>query len=220
MVVVVKRTEQAKNTSSSFKRLENDHINRLVEKAQNGDNAAFTELVRIFNPRVHYIIKRYVREQVEAADVAQEVFLKVHKYLKGFKGESSFYTWLYSVTTSVAKNHLMALKRSQLITSVDSSFTDYMEFAVDVHENLDPQDILVSDETENTLIETIENLPQILKEVIILRELEGLSYIKISDLLKIPEGTVRSRIHRARSIIEQNLGDTGTNLIQHSPKPF
>lgn len=217
---MVKRTEQAKNTSSSFKRLENDHINRLVEKAQNGDNAAFTELVRIFNPRVHYIIKRYVREQVEAADVAQEVFLKVHKYLKGFKGESSFYTWLYSVTTSVAKNHLMALKRSQLITSVDSSFTDYMEFAVDVHENLDPQDILVSDETENTLIETIENLPQILKEVIILRELEGLSYIKISDLLKIPEGTVRSRIHRARSIIEQNLGDTGTNLIQHSPKPF
>ena len=203
------------SVGKKLKKFENAYINALVSRAQADDDSAFCELVQLFQPKVHYIIKRFIREKVDIADVSQEVFIKVHRYLKGFKGESSFYTWLYSVTTSVAKNHLLLMKRTQLVTTIEGGFTDYMDFAVDVHENMDPQDILVSDETENTLIETLESLPKILREVIVLRELEGLSYIRISNILNIPEGTVRSRIHRARSIIEQHLGDTGTSLIHH-----
>ena len=171
------------SVKNKLKKFENAYINELVKKAQQDDEGAFTELVHLFQPKVHYIIKRYIREQVDIADVSQEVFIKVHKYIKGFKGDSSFYTWLFSVTTSVVKNHLLIMKKTQLLTTIDGGFTDYMEFAIDVHENIDPQDILVSDETENTLIETLENLPKILREVIVLRELEGLSYVNISNIL-------------------------------------
>ncbi len=189
------------------KEAENARIIMLVSRAQEGDDKAFTELVKIFQPRVMCIIKRFIRETVDLSDVSQEVFFKVHKYIRSFKGESSFYTWLYSVTTSVAKNYLLQMKRNPLSTTLDNSFTDFMDFAVDIHTNENPQDILVSDETESIIVETLEGLPEILRDVIVLREIEGLSYLRISELLNIPEGTVRSRLHRARNIIEESIGD-------------
>lgn len=189
------------------KEAENARIIMLVSRAQEGDDKAFTELVKIFQPRVMCIIKRFIREAVDISDVSQEVFFKVHKYIRSFKGESSFYTWLYSVTTSVAKNYLLQMKRNPLSTTLDNSFTDFMDFAVDIHSNENPQDILVSDETESIIVETLEGLPEILRDVIVLREIEGLSYLRISELLNIPEGTVRSRLHRARNIIEESIGD-------------
>lgn len=194
------------------KEAENARIIVLVNRAQEGDDKAFTELVKIFQPKVMYIIKRFIHEAVDISDVSQEVFFKVHKYIRSFKGESSFYTWLYSVTTSVAKNYLMQMKRNPLSTTLDNSFTDFMDFAVDIHTNENPQDILVSDETESIIVETLESLPEILRDVIVLREIEGLSYLKISELLNIPEGTVRSRLHRARNIIEESIGDKKTVL--------
>jgi RNA polymerase sigma-70 factor (ECF subfamily) len=194
------------------KEAENARIIVLVNRAQEGDDKAFTELVKIFQPKIMYIIKRFIHEAVDISDVSQEVFFKVHKYIRSFKGESSFYTWLYSVTTSVAKNYLMQMKRNPLSTTLDNSFTDFMDFAVDIHTNENPQDILVSDETESIIVETLESLPEILRDVIVLREIEGLSYLKISELLNIPEGTVRSRLHRARNIIEESIGDKKTVL--------
>lgn len=196
--VIKKRNDKAKS-------LENAHVAELVKKAQGGDDAAFSEIVKIFQPRIFFIIKRYIHQQAEVSDVSQEVFLKVHRYINSFKGDSSFYTWLYSVTTSVAKNYLATLKKSSLLTSYENSYTDFIDYAVDKDNNVNPQDILVLDETENMLLETFEKLPDILRDVIMLREIEGLSYVRIADLLDIPEGTVRSRIHRARSIIEDSL---------------
>lgn len=195
--------------------LENFYINQLVAKAQHEDAEAFSELVRLFRARVAQIIRKYVNEPAEVEDLSQEVFLKVHRYIKTFKGESSFYTWLYSVTASIAKNYLINLKRMPLVNTVDNNLSDYLDVIVDTHENVNPQDILVSNETQTKIIDTLEKLPKILHEVLILREIEGLSYEKISEVLDIPEGTVRSRIHRARQVIEENIKDAahGRNLF-------
>lgn len=187
--------------------LENFYVNQLVAKAQQEDVAAFAELVKLFRARVSQIIRKYVNEPSEVEDLSQEVFLKVHRYIKTFKGESSFYTWLYSVAASIAKNYLINLKRMPLVNTVDNNLSDYLDVIVDTHENVNPQDILVSNETQTKIIDTLEKLPRILHEVLILREIEGLSYERISEVLEIPEGTVRSRIHRARQVIEENIKD-------------
>lgn len=187
--------------------LENFYVNQLVAKAQQEDVAAFAELVKLFRARVSQIIRKYVNEPSEVEDLSQEVFLKVHRYIKTFKGESSFYTWLYSVSASIAKNYLINLKRMPLVNTVDNNLSDYLDVIVDTHENVNPQDILVSNETQTKIIDTLEKLPKILHEVLILREIEGLSYERISEVLEIPEGTVRSRIHRARQVIEENIKD-------------
>lgn len=182
-----------------------EYINKLVEKAQQGNNEAFNQLVLIYNPRVQNIARKYLIPTSDLSDISQEVFIKVYKYIKGFKGESSFYTWLYAVATSVIKNYLMTSSKTPILKGSNINATEYLDFISDFHENHNPQDILVSDETRDIIINTVNNLPDCLREVIMLREIEGLSYLDIATVLHIPEGTVRSRIHRARSIIEHNI---------------
>jgi RNA polymerase sigma-70 factor (ECF subfamily) len=194
---------------------DNPYVIDLINKSKNGDDHAFAEIVHLYQNKVTYIVKRYISEPSDVSDVCQEVFIKVFRYLDSFKGNSTFYTWLYSVTSSVAKNHLINLQKLNLVNRDDSFFTDYMDFAVDVHENINPQDILVSDETMSIVSDTINKLPKLLREIIILREIEGLSYEKIASVLKISKGTVRSRIYRARTIIEQNVNNSDTVLSLH-----
>lgn len=194
---------------------EHPYVIDLINRSRQGDRDAFSEIVHLYQRRVLFVVKRYISEPAEVSDVCQEVFIKVYKYLDSFKGDSTFYTWLYSVASSVAKNHLITLQRLNFVTSDDISFTDYMDFAVDIHENIDPQEILVSDETMDILSNTIAELPKLLKEVIVLREIEGLSYEKIAELLKISKGTVRSRIYRARSIIEESVNTQENVLTLH-----
>lgn len=196
---------------------EHPYVIDLIARSKLGDDEAFAEIVHMYQSRVVYVVKRYISEPADISDVCQEIFIKVYRYLDSFKGDSSFYTWIYSVAASVAKNHLNNMQRLNLVTRDDNYFTDYMDFAIDIHENTNPQDILVSDETMGIVSDTIDELPKLLKEVIVLREIEGLSYDKISEILHISKGTVRSRIYRARTIIEDsvNKSETVLNLHKH-----
>ncbi|MGH8529082.1 MAG: RNA polymerase sigma factor RpoE [Nevskiales bacterium] len=176
----------------------------LVGRAQQGDRSAFDLLVRKYQYKVISLVGRYVNDG-EAADVAQEAFIKAWRALKGFKGNSQFYTWLYRIAVNTAKNHLVARGRrvaSQDIDVADAELYGHTEHLSDVDT---PEDVAISDELERTVMHAIANLPADLRTAISLRELEGLSYEEIAETMECPIGTVRSRIFRAREAIDARI---------------
>lgn len=176
----------------------------LVGRAQQGDRSAFDLLVRKYQYKVINLVGRYVSDG-EAADIAQEAFIKAWRALKGFKGNSQFYTWLYRIAVNTAKNHLVARGRrvaSQDIDMADAELYGHTEYLSDVDT---PEDLAISDELERTVMHAIASLPPDLRTAISLRELEGLSYEEIAETMECPIGTVRSRIFRAREAIDARI---------------
>jgi len=177
----------------------------LVERVQRGDKAAFDLLVLKYQHKLVKLISRYVRDQAEVLDVAQEAFLKAYRAMPKFRGDSAFYTWLYRIAINTAKNHLMAQSRRP--PSEDVNFADAEQFGgeSELKEYATPERLLMRAEIEDTIIGAIEDLAPDLKTAITLRELEGLSYEEIAEVMGCPVGTVRSRIFRAREAINRRL---------------
>ena len=177
----------------------------LVARVQRGDKSAFDLLVRKYQHRIVKLIGRYVRNQDDALDVAQETFVKAYRALANFRGESAFYTWLYRIAINTAKNHLVALGRRP--REVDLEGPDGEEASIDDLQQDDetPEKILLVDEIRNTILRTIDSLPEDLRTAIVLREVDGLSYEEIAEAMDCPIGTVRSRIFRAREAIDAKL---------------
>lgn len=178
---------------------------QLVERVQKGDKAAFDVLVLKYQHKIVKLISRYVRDQSEALDVAQESFIKAYRALGNFRGESAFYTWLYRIAINTAKNYLVSQGRRPPDTDVDVD--DAMQFEAEpgLRESDSPELLAQRDEIERVIFETIEGLPDDLRTAITLRELEGLSYEDIALAMACPIGTVRSRIFRAREAIDKRL---------------
>ncbi|MCK9531995.1 MAG: RNA polymerase sigma factor RpoE [Gammaproteobacteria bacterium] len=178
---------------------------QLVERVQRGDKAAFDVLVLKYQHKIVKLISRYVRDQSEALDVAQESFIKAYRALGNFRGESAFYTWLYRIAINTAKNYLVSQGRRPPDTDVDVD--DAMQFEAEpgLRESDSPELLAQRDEIERVIFETIEGLPDDLRTAITLRELEGLSYEDIALAMACPIGTVRSRIFRAREAIDKRL---------------
>ena len=177
----------------------------LVVRVQRGEKNAFDLLVRKYQHRIVKLVGRYVRNQDDALDVAQETFVKAYRALANFRGESAFYTWLYRIAINTAKNHLVALGRRP--REVDLEGPDGEEANIDDLQQDDetPEKILLVDEIRNTILRTIDSLPEDLRTAIVLREVEGLSYEEIAEAMDCPIGTVRSRIFRAREAIDSKL---------------
>ncbi|MCL4160855.1 UNVERIFIED_CONTAM: hypothetical protein GTU68_060840, partial [Idotea baltica] len=146
-----------------------------------------------------------VKDRHEIQDVAQEVFIKVYRALPNFRGDSSFYTWIYRIAVNTSKNHLVA--KSRRIQNTQVEFEDAESFGSNEdYRNLDTPDAVYSrGELEQTMTKAIEQLPEDLKTAIVLREIDGLSYDEIAAQMDCPIGTVRSRIFRARDAIDQAL---------------
>jgi RNA polymerase sigma-70 factor, ECF subfamily len=173
----------------------------LVARAQEGDQTAFGMLVRKYQHKLIQLVARLVGE-ADAPDVAQESFVKAWRALKSFRGQSSFYTWLYRIGINSAKNHLVSRSRrpcSQDIDVVDAELYGHTGQLSDIDT---PEAILLSSEIRHKISETINKLPPDLRQAIVLRELEGLSYEEIAQEMDCPIGTVRSRIFRARECID------------------
>lgn len=177
----------------------------LVRRVQHGDKQAFDVLVRKYQQKIVKLISRYVRDQDEALDVAQETFIKAYRALANFRGDSAFYTWLYRIAINTAKNYLVAQSRRPPDTDIDAE--DAVQFDGDsrLRETDLPEQLVHRDEVERVIYEAIDALPEDLRTAITLRELEGLSYEEIAQAMDCPIGTVRSRIFRAREAIEQKL---------------
>jgi RNA polymerase sigma-70 factor (ECF subfamily) len=178
---------------------------QLVERVQKGDKAAFDVLVLKYQHKIVKLISRYVRDQSEALDVAQESFIKAYRALGNFRGESAFYTWLYRIAINTAKNYLVSQGRRPPDTDVDMEDAVQFEAEPGLREGDSPELLAQRDEIERVIFETIEGLPDDLRTAITLRELEGLSYEDIALAMACPIGTVRSRIFRAREAIDKRL---------------
>jgi len=178
---------------------------QLIQRIQNGEQQAFTLLVRKYQNRVANILTRYVRSSGDIADVTQEVFIKVHKSLPSFRGDSAFYTWLYRITVNTAKNYLTSLSRRPPASDIDAMEADSYDGSDALKSAESPESILRSQEIKRVIMDTIDSLPAELKAAITLRELEGMSYDEIANIEDCPIGTVRSRIFRARDAIDKQL---------------
>ena len=177
----------------------------LVERVQGGDKAAFDLLVLKYQNRVVNLISRYVHDSAEVYDVAQEAFIKAYRALPNFRGDSAFYTWLYRIAINTAKNYLVAQGRRPPSADIEVEEAEQYANAGDLKEHDTPEHMLLKDEIEKTVFETIEQLPDDLRTAITLRELEGLSYEEIAQAMGCPVGTVRSRIFRAREAVNKRL---------------
>ncbi len=177
----------------------------LVERVQRGDKAAFDLLVRKYQHRLVKLISRYVRDQAEVMDVAQESFIKAYRALPRFRGDSAFYTWLYRIAINTAKNHIVAQSRRPPDTDLDAADAEQYADGSDLQELATPERIALRDEIQAAVAGAIDDLPEDLRVAITLRELDGLSYEEIAQTMECPIGTVRSRIFRAREAINRRL---------------
>ena len=184
---------------------EKDADQALVERVQKGDSKAFDILVQKYQVRIAKLIARFVRNPADVQDVAQEAFIKAYRALPNFRGDSAFYTWLYRIAINTAKNHLVATGRKTPSYAVDVQEVEKYDASEWLKEYATPERELLADEIQLTVNSALESLPTDLREAISLREIEGLSYEDIADVMDCPIGTVRSRIFRARDAIDKEL---------------
>jgi len=177
----------------------------LVERVQRGDKTAFDVLVRKYQHKIVKLISRYVRDQSEVYDVAQESFIKAYRALPNFRGDSAFYTWMYRIAINTAKNYLVAQGRRLPNVDIEAQEAEQFEGESYLKDYATPEHMLLRDEVESTIYSAIDQLPQDLRTAITLREIEGMSYEEIAEAMACPVGTVRSRIFRAREAIDDKL---------------
>ncbi len=184
---------------------ENQTDLELVKRVQAGDKSAFDVLVLKYQQKVINLVMRYVHDPHIAMDISQESFIKAYRGLKNFRGDSAFYTWLYRISINTAKNHLVSRSRRMPDDDIDAQEAEQYEGGGKLRDMSTPENEMMTQEIHSTITIAIEALPDDLRIAITLRELEGLSYEEISDVMECPIGTVRSRIFRARDAIEKEL---------------
>lgn len=179
--------------------------NELVERVRHGDTQAFNALVEKYQFRILKLVNRYVNDPTEALDVAQDSFLKAFRALDKFRGDSAFYTWLYRIAINTAKNHAVSQNRRIIEADVELVDMEQTLIRANLKDYSAPEKILLDVELEQAVTEIIKHLPKELRTAITLRELDGMSYEEIAGVMACPVGTVRSRIFRAREVIERRI---------------
>lgn len=178
---------------------------QLIERVQNGDKNAFNLLVTKYQQKVANLVTRYVKNHSDVSDIVQEAFIKAYRALPNFRGDSAFYTWLYRIAVNCAKNHMVANSRKPSSSDVDIDDAENYDNGDALRVNASPEKLLLTDEIKRVIFRTIERLPEDLRTAINLRELDGLSYEEIAEIMDCPVGTVRSRIFRARDAIDKQI---------------
>lgn len=178
----------------------------LVEAVLEGDPSAYRGLVERYQSRVYALIVGMVRDREDARDLTQEAFVKAYNNLSRFRLESSFYTWLYRIAMNLAIDHLRKHKKrkhsefDEQIASHDSSGS-----LADAHTRESPRRAVERKQLQNSILLALDKLSPDHKQIILLREIEGLSYSEIAETLEVAEGTVMSRLFYARRKLQQLL---------------
>lgn len=179
---------------------------KLVEKAQGGDKHAFDLLVSKYQRKLGRLLSRFIRDPAEVEDVSQEAFIKAYRALPSFRGDSAFYTWLYRIGINTAKNYLVSQgRRAPTSTEFDSEEAETFEDAGLLRDINTPESLLLSKQIGQTVNSAMDALPDELRQAIVLREIDGMSYDEIAEIMDCPIGTVRSRIFRAREAVAAKL---------------
>lgn len=178
----------------------------LVERAKSGNIEAFEQLIIGCQKKVFNIAYRMIGNYDDANELAQEVFLKAFRSIKKFKGDSLFSTWIYKVTANVCLDEIRKRKK-KVVISLDQEI-EFNDGGVkrQIPDNAPTPDIEAeTNELKNVINESIGQLNEDYKSMIILRDIQGLSYYEISKIVNCPEGTVKSRINRARQALKKIL---------------
>lgn len=192
--------------NTNGKSAEND--NDLVQAYNNGKHAAFEEIVIRYQNRVISLCYRFLGDTQEAEDTAQEVFIKVFKGLKRFRLESSLFTWIYKITVNTCKNRIKSLdyRHSQKMTALeDENKNEYLPSSGLVDNRSIPDEVIGEKERMVKIQKAINELPYDQKTVVILRDVEGLSYEEIANVTGRRIGTVKSKLSRARFSLRDKL---------------
>ncbi len=190
---------------------ESDADRQLVERARKGDNGAFRQLVARYQRRVYSVAYGMVRSHPDAMDVTQESFIKVHRYLANFQGSSSFYTWLYRIVVNVSIDHIRKDKGQQVeYDDAISQEGDGVEGDGTILPSIlgsNPAKALGRQELLGMMQKAIDSLPPYHRAVIVMRELEGMSYKDMAKAMKVSKGTIMSRLHHARHKLQKALAE-------------
>ncbi|BBG30685.1 MULTISPECIES: RNA polymerase sigma factor RpoE [Zymobacter] len=178
---------------------------QLVERAQKGDSRAFDLLVRKYQHKIIGLVSRYVHDSGDVQDVAQEAFIKAYRALGKFRNDSAFYTWMYRIAINTAKNHVVARGRRPPSSDLDIVDAEVLDNSGRLADMETPESAMARDQLESVVYDAIDNLTEDLRTAITLRELEGLSYEDIAEVMQCPVGTVRSRIFRAREAVDARI---------------
>ncbi len=181
----------------------------LVERVKLGDVRAFEMLVVKYQRRIERLIGRMVRDTDLVQDIAQETFIRAYRALPQFRGEAAFYTWLYRIAVNTAKKALVDMRRDPVVTESalarDDEGEETSRAEAELSDGETPDAVLASKEIAQAVNAAVEALSEDLRQAITLREIEGLSYEEIAEVMNCPIGTVRSRIFRAREAIAARL---------------
>ena len=191
---------------------------QLVQCAQSGDTAAFNQLVIRYRPRIVQLAMRITDSAADAEDVAQEAFLSAFRGLRNFRLECAFNTWLCRIAINAAKNALKFRNRQRADGLAELRNDDDVSHGPErLRDSSTPEALALADDVRRIVDAGLAALSQAHRAAIILREIDGLTYKQIAAAMAVPVGTVRSRVFRARDIIDRHLRqDCGRGLGRHS----
>lgn len=185
-----------------------DEDGEMVDRCLRGERQAFDLLVEKYYKKIYNLAFRFVGDTEEANDLAQDIFTAAYKNIKKFRGDAKFSTWLFQIATNRGKNRFKYLKRRGYFANRGSS--DDEEERNDLQQNIpdhttNPETLLAGRQLQTIVQHAIDSLDPDHKEIVILRDIEGFSYEEIAKILNLPEGTTKSRLHRARMIVKEKL---------------
>ena len=178
----------------------------LMARAAIDDTMAFTELVRRYQTRVIHLVSRLLNDRTVSEDLAQEVFVRVHLHRRNYRTGSKFSSWLFTIAANLAKNEIRRRKRRRNWTSLDEMQEHLADASMQFADPKANREVdLEREQLSGVVGEAIATLPERYRVALVLRDIDGLAYEEISQILKIPGGTVRSRINRARLMLKRKL---------------
>ena len=193
-------------------------VNLLVRRCISGDAVAWEEIVQRYNRRIYNICYRFAGSPDDAQDLTQDVFIKMYRTLNSYDVErGAFMTWVTSITRNLLVDHFRKSKQDRMTDSLDSApseHEDAMPLSEQIPDKTAPPDSRVhSRETRETIHRALQKLSPDLREAVILRDLQDMDYREIATVLKVPEGTVKSRINRGRAELARLLQRTYRQVI-------
>lgn len=185
----------------------------LVQRVRSGDQRAFKLLVERYQRKVYAVALGMLKDKEEARDVAQEAFIKVYKYLDHFKGDASFYTWLYRITVNICidvmrrKGSARGDEHVEFDESVRLDTSEANLGSLGTRLGTNPQKSALRRELADKIAQAFQHIPETHREILLLREVEGMSYEDLARTLDIPKGTVMSRLFHARLKMQKILSE-------------
>ena len=189
-------------------RRENDEDKDAVNRCLQGSREAFGILVEKYYRKIYNLAYRFVGDPEEANDLAQEIFTAAYQNLKKFRGDAKFSTWLFQIASNRGKNRFKYLKRRGFFanrgrSNLDEDRESLQREIPDFSTN--PEELLAGKQIQQIVQRAIDELEPDHKEIVVLRDIEGFSYDEIARILDLPEGTTKSRLHRARMVVKEKL---------------